>query len=950
MGPGWKFLPAIGREDKGAPSGPLDRPLHLQRGWIVPATGRRLSTSPVLLILALVTAAPAVGQQGETLAPRPLTGRISGRVTERGVTPIPSATVRVVGTAIRATTDDHGEYLLADVPVGIQLVQVDALGYGQQTKTVMVSRGAAHELDFEYGESQVVKEIEQVEVRAERGIEPQSSATRHLLSREEFERLPVDDVRQAVGLKAGVVTQGGTLHVRGGRGGEVRYQFDGVGVSDPLVGRGPSIANLAVNDVEVISGGFDAEYGDALSGFVNVNTNEGGEVFAGTVRWDTDRYGEPMKTFDSYDRLEFRLGGPTPLENLTYFLAYEGTFSDTYLRSSLTHHRHALLDFIQLGNRQFNEIKTNLKLAYRSNRQKLTLETINNRTLNTPYNHMWSRQGFVKTTYDTIRAAGEADTYQPRFGTWSFTQLDSTFVPINMPDHVPSTDDRFRQLKLVWTDQLSDQTQWSTRLSLHRFETLQSVGRKNPEDYWVVSPQYWDGNMGPENENNPFFATHGDFPVYARSHSTVRALRSDFATRRAEQHTFQTGFEARYIQVASLDLLLPNTDVAGLRSEFEISHPEGAAYVQHRWEFEGLVLNAGLRYDLFTPGHEIPASELPSGRRYKQQLSPRLGIAYPISTRDVLSLHYGRNFQVPARFYLFDNRGAAPPIVERISVPGGAQGNPDLAPETTIAYQAALQHLFTPALWGQFAVFFKDFYGLLTTRITSDPFGNQIARYVNGDYASARGFEASLVKRFSRRFSTEVNYTYQIVTGVASDPRQAQQFLSGGRLYLPISEQPLDWDQRSTLTMQAELADRGRWGIRLVGQYGSGFPYTPTLRSERRPDPALTNSGKLPSTSTLTIGGERNLHICGLDVTVLLDVRNALNATNVASPTFSLFPNPILGQVGDEYLIYFTETGRVGGAYLQDVDGDRVLDWVPIHDPRALQEGRQVRMGIRVDF
>ena len=82
----------------------------------------------------------------------------------------------------------------------------------------------------------------------------------------------------------------------------------------------------------MLSGGFDAEYGNALSGVVNVSTREGTDDFGGEVRWDTDRYGEPTKTFNNFDRFTFGFGGPTPIKNLTYFATYEGTFSDTYLR------------------------------------------------------------------------------------------------------------------------------------------------------------------------------------------------------------------------------------------------------------------------------------------------------------------------------------------------------------------------------------------------------------------------------------------------------------------------------------------------------------------------------------------------------------------------------------------------------------------------------------------
>ncbi|MCQ6458726.1 hypothetical protein, partial [Vibrio parahaemolyticus] len=76
--------------------------------------------------------------------------------------------------------------------------------------------------------------------------------------------------------------------------------------------------------------------------------------------------------------------------------------------------------------------------------------------------------------------------------------------------------------------------------------------------------------------------------------------------------------------------------------------------------------------------------------------------------------------------------------------------------------------------------------------------GNLVNVWYNGDYASARGFETSLIKSFSHKFSADINYTYSIATGVASDPNTALQFFNGGQLYLPISEQALDWDQRHT--------------------------------------------------------------------------------------------------------------------------------------------------------
>jgi outer membrane receptor protein involved in Fe transport len=906
---------------------------------------KNLMSAAAVVALCLLAVSSVSAQ---TRAPAtPATGRISGRVTEKGKDPVAFANIIILGTKQGTATDENGNYVLVGVPVGTVQVQVVAMGYEKTVQDVQVNAGATSTLNFSLGGSTTVKEFEEIEVRAEKRIDTKSSTTKQSITSESLKEIPVDNLRQAVAAKAGVVAVGDNLHFRGGRAGEVKFQLDGVEVSDPLFGRQANVANLAVAGAEVLSGGFDAEYGNALSGIVNVSTREGGERFGGEVRWDTDRYGDATKTFNSFDKFTFGFGGPTAIKGLTYFATYEGTYSDTYLKSSLSKPNRTLIDFIQLGNRQQNIINTNLKLAYRINpKNKVTFETVNNRTVNTPYNHMWSRKGFVQVTYDTIRTAGQPDTYSPRYGGWSFTQLDSSYQPVNMPDHTPTLDDRYQQFTTVWTNQISDKSVWTTRLSSVGFKTLFTVGGKEPWEYEVQSPFYWSGNTVFGSENNPYYATHGDFPTYFKRSSTTYTVKSDFSTRKWKAHTVKTGLEAKYNRVKNLSLQLPNSETNGLpggaRSDFVNYNPEGAAYVQDRWEFEGLVLNAGLRYDLFTPGDQVADADITSGRRYKQQFSPRLGIAYPISDKDVLSFHYGWTYQTPARNFIFENRG--------ISTSVAVRGNPDLEPETNIAYQAGVQHLFSRDVSGQFSVFFKDIYGLITVRQERDDFGNLVNVFYNGDYASSRGFEASIIKSFSHKFSSEVNYTYSLATGVASDPNNALQFFNGGRLYLPISEQPLDWDQRHTLSVQAVVRDPGKWGFRMQWLYGSGFPFTPAFRNDRRPDPALENSRRQPSNSRLTVDGDKYYKVWGQNVTLFFDARNVLNTKNIANITLNGFPNPYINSAGDDYTIYYTETGRVGGAYLQDINGDNVLDWVPVRDPRVLEEGRNVRMGVSITF
>ena len=822
------------------------------------------------------------------------------------------------------------------------------LGRAPDSARVVVPAGGVGRVELTLGGEQSVTTLPVTEVNRSRPtVEATRIGPRYRFDRKKLDENRFNSIEDVAKVSAGVVNTGGELHLNGGRAGELKLVVGGIEAFDAQGSRNAKLPIAAVSSVELVAGGVNPENGNALSGVLDVTTREGGERFGGDLRWDTDRYGDPSKTFDRYDRLSLDAGGPTPIPHLTWFATYEGTFQDTYLKSTLTKPRRSLFDFIQLGNRQANQINTNLKLAYRVNpKHKVTLEVINNHTLNTPYSHMWSRHGFVKVNYDTVRAAGQPDHYTPRYGTWSATQVDSSYLPVNLPDHVPTVDDRYQQYTAVWTHQISDKSVLTTRLASLRFLTLNSVGRKEPWEYWIQSPYYWSGNIGTGTENNPYYATHGDYPQYFDRDAATYSLKSDFSTRHWKQHTFKTGVEAKYNRVQNLTLTLPNVENNGLpggnRSDYTNYNPEGAAYVQDRWEYEGLVLNAGVRYDFFTPGDQISNLDLRSGKRNKMQFSPRLGIAYPISDKDVLSFHYGWTYQTPARRYVFENRGVGTNVVTR--------GNPDLEPETNIAYQAGMQHLFSRDVSGQFSVFFKDIYGLITTRQERDEFGNLVNVFYNGDYASSRGFEASIIKSFSHKFSAEVNYTYSLATGVASDPNQALQFFNGGRLYLPIAEQALDWDQRHTLSFSSTVRDPGKWGFRMLWVYGSGFPFTPAYLNDRRPDPKLTNSRRLPSNSNLTVDGDKFYKIWGQNVTLFFDARNVLNASNIDNLTESAFPNPNISFAGDDYTIYYTQTGRAGGAYLQDINGDNIPDWVPVHDPRVFEEGRNVRFGMNITF
>ena len=124
----------------------------------------------------------------------------------------------------------------------------------------------------------------------------------------------------------------------------------------------------------------------------------------------------------------------------------------------------------------------------------------------------------------------------------------------------------------------------------------------------------------------------------------------------------------------------------------------------------------------------------------------------------------------------------------------------------------------------------------------------------------------------------------------------------------------------------------------------------PSRRDERKLDPRATNAGRLPSTTNLSVQAEKHYRVWGQDVKFFVRGNNLLDATNIFQLEPTNWPNPP-GTNANDYRVFYTETGRAGGAYLgDDVNSDGVPDWVPVNDPRVFTEGRSVRMGAGVRF
>ena len=188
-----------------------------------------MSTRAVAVILMVAAAAFASSPP----ASAGTIGKLAGRIVDAKKQPLPGANVAVPAARTGAITDVDGRYSILNVPAGTYDVKVSLLGYQATTIAgVIVSADNTTTLDFTLKEAPI--EQAEVVVSAERPvIDVKGTSTMSTVSRKEIQSLPVQELQELVNLQAGVVSQGGDLHFRGGRGGEVQYQVDGVTVNNP---------------------------------------------------------------------------------------------------------------------------------------------------------------------------------------------------------------------------------------------------------------------------------------------------------------------------------------------------------------------------------------------------------------------------------------------------------------------------------------------------------------------------------------------------------------------------------------------------------------------------------------------------------------------------------------------------------------------------------------------
>ena len=370
-------------------------------------------------------------------------------------------------------------------------------------------------------------------------------------------------------------------------------------------------------------------------------------------------------------------------------------------------------------------------------------------------------------------------------------------------------------------------------------------------------------------------------------------------------HQLKWGVEGSYY-----DIMMYDVDAASggniYGEDYSVFPHALAAYAQDKMEFEGLIVNAGLRFDYFNANYDNYPSDItnpvidyttggvirnPKSVLAKYAWSPRLGVSHPITERDVLYFNYGRYFQVPRFDFLFEN------LTFQLTGAFPRMGNANLEPEQTTSYELGVKHQFANDLVLNVTGFYKDITGLTDTRQIYYSASIWYGIYSNTDYGNVRGFEVTLIRPRARYFTGQLSYTYSFARGKNSSPTADYVTIWEGN-NVPTTETFLDWDQRHTLSADLDIRtlDKERFfglpytenlGFNFIFNYGSGMPWSPPTRDQDKWK--YTNTKRMPFTFSWDFIMDKGYRWKKLTTRAFLEVRNIGLPEFFSSSNFPLF-------------------------------------------------------------
>ncbi|MFZ4619357.1 MAG: TonB-dependent receptor [Bacteroidota bacterium] len=791
----------------------------------------------IMMLSAFVSAQTLEKMREQQQAAGP-SGRIVGRVTDENTKDgLPSVNILVKGTYYGAATDFDGNYKIERIKPGIYNIDINLLGYKSvQYSGIKVEDGKTFELNVKMSESVLSLGQEVVIIGEKRLFDVEETSSKKNIKSEDLTVSAVQNVQDVVGLQTGVVQSDNEIHIRGSRGYENAYLVDGVSVQDVLGGSGfgLQVSPEAIQEMEVITGGYNAEYGQATSGVVNITTKEGSDKYRGGISYKTDKInGKGSRHFFNTDIIEGNVSGPLPLVNLilpgtvSFFASASGNVTDGYtrwqeqIRNGRPTGQYVPRTPTQLNSSIYHGSDFAFRLANSySIASKVTWRPSAMEKLSYSFNQSLS----IDQNSTAIKTSLDREEPSPGYQYEFQNILDSaqTFTQINI------------QHTVTFTQTINPKSFYELRLSSYTAHVRGDANGKDyrqytePKDIVTFPIQYYRkdslGNVGVI-PGDGFYDVGSPFS-WRDHYLETYTVKFDFTNHFTEKNKFKTGVEMNFQNLQMVDISQPWIKPLGINNDiYQVSPAYGAFYAQDNIAISGMVLNFGLRFDYWFPGKFVddavanPNVKLPSddirkqyqdqtsmlfGRHWKGRLSPRLGISHPVSDNQTLFFSYGHFSKLPRPTYVYSK-------LTESSAKSSSQtiGNPNLNPETTVAYELGLRNQITENDVLTITAYYKDIFDYITARsarATNVRFSSgSYTTYVNSDYARTRGAELEYTHRFNPTFQTTLSGSYSIATGKSSSATEALFNINTSAAEAAIKENYVSWDRPFQLSLTTNL-------------------------------------------------------------------------------------------------------------------------------------------------
>jgi outer membrane receptor protein involved in Fe transport len=409
----------------------------------------------------------------------------------------------------------------------------------------------------------------------------------------------------------------------------------------------------------------------------------------------------------------------------------------------------------------------------------------------------------------------------------------------------------------------------------------------NPRSYLSANISYYDRSflsrvfdnaqyyeIRPQNGTAEFSTTGEDW-VYFDTRFNRAEFSASYFTQLTKIHGLEVGVNYSELETK---LARRNPDGFSALENYEYKPVEIQAYISDKMEFEdmGLIINFGVRMDYIDPKRKVLVdlreltnlnAELTDAEP-EIYFNPRLGISFPIMETAAVHFGFGRYYQYPDYFKVFQGTY----LVEATQVyrPNPQLENTPIAdteikPEKTVNYEVGIQTKLSPYVAFDITGFYRKTSNLIGVILNETNEGRRFQVMGNLDYATVKGIEFSIKKQFSNNFSASLNYTL------------SKALVSTSVLFeRPLDEAltfPANWDQPHSLNANLFFEFRNGFGFSIYGSASSGFPYT---RSQFDP-----NGERAPWISALDLNVFKNFNFFGISQQFYVQVLNVFNRKNV---------------------------------------------------------------------